>query len=643
MVQHKNCLTKIGRLSRMGLIFLAVNYRQYRAPQMIRRLLNFLFLCAFAVPGMLFAQEKSDTTKVRRDSTKVEQFIESIKKKKVPKRLLTSITRKSQSNPTGAVKSENAFIPYEGKIIRKIDIRHIGFDKTVYDTTRNIQTLVTRIGNALHTNSKEKLIKDNLFIAENKPLSPYKMADNERYLRDLDFILDAKFYVVRLPHTKDSVDVVVLTRDVFSIGGGLSPSPTKTKFKLFDTNLNGWGQRVQFNGLFQNSRNPSFGYEALYRKNSIGGSFINGTLGYTQLNTGSSYGDEEENAYYLKLDRPLVSPYTTFAGGVEISKNWSQNFYNTVDTIFRNYKYFVNDFWVGYNIGSEHSGVNRTRQFVALRMFDQRFSNQPLQTIERENTIYNNRSFVLGGVTFFKQNFYTASYIYGFGRTEDVPYGHRVSLYFGWSRQLALERPYIGLEAEKSIVSRKNEFYTIGFRLGGYQNNKLEDGILLLYGSLMSRLIPQNGLLIRQSFFMDYTNVYRQRTSLPLNINNEFGLRYFATDSLRGTKRFHIRTETLAFTPLSILGFRIAPFGFGEMAMLGDYRKSIFHDKPYFGFGGGVRTRNENLVFGTMEVRLIYFPRTVENIQSFAIKFSTNLRVKYSASFIKPPAPITYN
>lgn len=608
---------------------------------MIRLCGIIIFLCALNTQGFLFAQEQ-DT--IKSDTTKVGQIIHTIKNGRVSKRLLKSITRKKQSDPTLAVRSEDAFMPFEGKIIRNIEIQHIGFNKTIYDTTRNIKNTVTRIGNALHSNSKDWLIRDHLFIRENKKLNPFRMADNERYLRDLDFILEAKFYVVPLRSSTDSVDVVVLTRDVFSIGGSFNPSnPTKTRFRLYDVNLGGWGQRLQFNGLIEDGRQPPFAYEALYRKNSIGGSFINGTAGYTQLNTGSSYGAEEEKAYYLRLDRPLVSPYTTFAGGMEISRNWSENFFNLNDSLFRDYRYLVNDFWVGYNIGASSNGRDRSRQFVAIRAFDQKFTRQPFQPEEKTNSLYNDRTFILGGVTFFQQNFYTASYIYGFGRTEDVPYGYNMSLYFGWSRQLGLIRPYIGMEAEKSIVSRRNEFYTLGIRAGAFRNNGLEDGAVLLYGSMLSRLIPYRQLLLRQYITVDFATVYKQRTTLPLDINNEFGLRYFAADSLLGTKRFHINTETLAFTPLSLLGFRMAPFVFAEMAMLGTAHKSIFYDKPYFGFGGGIRTRNENLVFGTVEMRFVYFPRTVENVSSFAIRFSSNLRVKYSASFVRPPGFVRYN
>lgn len=602
---------------------------------------------------LLIIESRSQDKPVQSDSASTDttkrpiiNTIKSITQGRVQQRLLKSITRKPQTNPTQGVRSESAFMPYEGKIIRNILIKHIGFDKTVYDTTRNIKNTITKISKALHSNSKDWLIRDHLFFREDKPLSPYKLADNERYLRDLDFILDAKFYVIPLRETSDSVDVIVLTRDVFSLGGSISPrSPTRTRFRIYDANVGGYGQRVQFNGLFDEERNPNFIYEAFYRKNSIGGTFIDGTIGYTQLNTGSSYGAEEEKAYFIRLDRPLVSPYTQVAGGLEISRNWSNNFFGVSDSLFLNYRYRVNDFWIGYNIGANSLSQSRGRHFVAVRVFDQHFTRQPFQLSERESVVYNNRTFVLGGITFFKQNFYTASYIFGFGRTEDVPYGRNLSFYVGWSRELNRRRPYFGMQFEKSIVTRSNEFYDIAVRAGGYRGNegKLEDATVLVNGSLNSRLIAAGDWLIRQSFGFNYTQTLNQRTNVPLDINDEFGLRYFVADSLQGTKRFTLSTQSLFFTPYSLLGFRFAPFLYGEMASVAPKGASLIDKKPFVGFGGGIRTRNENLVFGTVELRMVYFPRVVESITPFTIRISSNLRVKYTASFVRAPDFIRYN
>jgi hypothetical protein len=609
----------------------------------MRFLFLFLSINSFWIPSLLFAQKQPDSTKVRPDTRKAQQIIQDIRGSKLSRRILKSITRKKVTDPVAAVKSEEAFIPYKGKIIREIIVRHIDFQRTVYDTTKNIKNTITRIGNKLHSTSKDWVIRDNLFIRENRPVNPFKLADNERHLRDLDFLLDAKFYIIPLRDSPDSVDIVVLTRDVFSLGGTINPAdPSETKIRLYDANLAGWGQRLQFNGLIEPEREPNFIYEFLYRKNSIAGSFINATVGYTQLNSGSSYGEEEEKAYYIRLNRPLVSPYTRWAGGLELSRNRSENFFRVPDSLFRDYRYVINDFWVGYNIGA-NSNSDRSRHFIAVRAFDQHFTHVPWQPREQEKPLYHNQSFVLGSATFFKQNFYTTRYIYGFGRTEDVPYGHNVSVVLGWTRQRGVERPYVGLESEKSLVTRLGEFYTVGVRAGGFMNEGLEDATVLLSGSLTSRLIAKGEFLFRQSFKVDYTRAYKQRTSIPLDINNEFGLQYFRADSLWGTKRFHIQSETLAFSPWQLLGFRFAPFAFGEMAMLAGNEKSIFYEKPYFGFGGGIRTRNENLIFGTIELRIIYYPKTTEDISSLNIRLASNLRIKYSAGFVRAPGLVRYN
>lgn len=597
-----------------------------------------------------FAQDKqqtvnkSDTAKIRSDSSRTQHIIQNIKRNKKFKQVLKSITKKQQTNPTATIKSEDFFMAYKGKIIRRILIKQVGFEKSVTDTSKHFKTTITRIANKLHSDTRERVIRDNLFIHTNRPVNPFKMADNERYLRDLDFILDAKFFIVPLKHTSDSVDVIVRTRDIFSIGGSISPrGPTKTSFKLFDANLFGFGQRLQFNGLVETSRSPVFGYEMLYKKNSMGGSFITFTGGYTQLNTGSSYGTENEKAFYVKLDRPLVSPYTRFAGGMEISRNWSQNFYGVRDNEFRHYRYLVHDFWGGYNITAQAGDNDRNRHFFAVRLFDQHFTRPPSQYPELQNPIYSNRSFLLGAFTFFKQNFYTARYIYGFGRTEDIPYGHTMSLIFGWARHMNLQRPYIGVDVGKSVVSRKGQFYNLTFRAGAFNNNGFEDAVVLLSGSMTSRLISYNKLLMRQTIVTDITKVFNQRTTLPLDINNDFGLRGFSADSLWGSKRFHINSETVIFTPLQLLGFKLAPFFFGEMAFLTQNNQPLFSKEPYFGIGGGMRIRNENLVFGTIELRTIYYPRTFGGSGSFNIGVTSRLRVKYSASFVKPPAFVLYN
>lgn len=593
-----------------------------------------VFLAGLLLPISAFSQKTEEPKK------------NGTMKTKVSKRVREWITHNNPSDTAMDKKSESVYKRYQGKIIRKITIHHIGFERDINDTTRyKMVNSVARVANSLHANTKDEVIRNNLFIRENKPLDPYKLADNERHLRDLAFIVDARIIVKPVKGNRNMVDVEVYTRDVFSLGGSFSVSSTSSVgFRVYDANVSGYGQRVEFRGLVDTERDPEFGMQFLYSKNSIKGSFINATVSYTQLNTGASYGLENESAVYLKLERPLVSPYTRWAGGAELSRNWSVNAFNKIDTSFRKYTYNVKDFWIGYNIGIKNKSSNRNRQFVALRTFRQSFTEYPIQNSDALSTYYNNITSVLGEFVFYKQNFYRTKYVYGFGRTEDVPYGRRVTFLAGQVRQLNYVRPYVGVEFEKSVFSKKGDFQEYKFRAGGFKNeDQMQDVTILGSASLFSKLIFWRNLKIRQGIGISYTTILNHKVILPLRINNEFGLKRFNSDSLVGTQRLGMGAETLFFIRPTLLGFNFAPLIFAEMAMMAPKKETLTKQKVYYALGTGVRTRNENLIFGTIELRLYYFPRVTEDLSHFKVTLSSNLRVKYSSSFVSAPAFIRYN
>lgn len=587
------------------------------------------------------------------------QKVEPTSKSKPPKEENTSLTQKVskrvmklvKQNPGDTIvdqKSESGFRKYQGKTIRKIIVNHIGFERNINDTTKyRVINTVTRVGNSLHTDTKERVIRNNLFFKANSPLDPYKLADNERYLRDLPFILDARIVIKPVRGNRDIVDVIIYTRDVFSLGGSLSlKSKTGVEYRIYDANLSGWGQRVEYRSVVDIERDPRFGHQFLYSKNSIKGSLINATISYTQLNTGVSRGLENENAVYFKLDRPLVSAYTRWAGGLELSRNWSENVSSKLDTVFRGYGYFEKDFWIGYNIGIKNRVENRNRYFIALRTYGQSFFDRPEQPIEEMNVVYNNEQFVLSQFTFYNQNFYRTKYVYGFGRTEDVPYGTRMSFLLGQTKQINRVRPYIGIDLERSIFHKRGDFMEYAFRVGGYQfENELQDVTVQASANLFSRLMILKGLKIRQSLGASYATILNRNFEPLLRIDNDFGIERFRSDSAIGTQRLGVSFETAVYIKPTLLGFNFAPFVFADMAMIAPQQTVLIRQKPYFGIGGGMRTRNENLIFGTIELRMYYFPRIPpqEDFSKFKITLSSNLRVKYSSSFVKAPTLIRYN
>src|SRR6478735_166700 len=111
---------------------------------------------------------------------------------------------------TTPVKTANPFLVYSGKSIRFIEIMSLGFERNIYDTSRVKNTFSIVVANAFHKNTRDKIIVHNLFFREGNKLNPYLLADNERHLRDLAYIQDARILVTGVPGSTDSVDVIVI-------------------------------------------------------------------------------------------------------------------------------------------------------------------------------------------------------------------------------------------------------------------------------------------------------------------------------------------------------------------------------------------------------------------------------------------------
>jgi hypothetical protein len=293
------------------------------------------------------------------------------------------------------------------------------------------------------------------------------------------------------------------------------------------------------------------------------------------INGGRSDGTEDEEAFYVRLDRPLVSPFSHVAGGIEYSINQSRNFYRKPDSLFFNYHYNIYDAWVGYNLGTKrledykNYNQNRDRVFIAIRYLQTDFTNVPNQIGEVYDPVYNSRKAILGQVTFFRQDFYKLNYLYGFGTTEDIPTGYTVAFTGGWYRQLDLDRPYAGVQAEQYYVTPNGGFVNAAFKVGGfYRKQKLEDAGILGSVNFFSRLFFVGRWKMREFMKVSYTQLDNRVIYEPLRLNNVYGLQQFSTDSIEGIKRISVYSESILYTNRKFWGFRFAPFISGDYSLI---------------------------------------------------------------------------
>ena len=283
---------------------------------------------------------------------------------------------------------------------------------------------------------------------------------------------------------------------------------------------------------------------------------------------------------------------------------------------------------------------DRLRKMISFRALHLKFDKLPEQSMLLSYDYrYANIAGALFAFNIFKQNFYKTNFIYGFGRNEDVPEGFSASAISGWTKKEGRKRGYYGLDMIHSHFSKKGFHSTYTLRFGGYSTKgALEDIDLLLNLDRFTRLKKLGSKWLNRNFYsVGITRQINAELNPPLLLRSDFGLPYYNNVYINADFRGTIKGETVFFNMNKILGFRLAPFAFADMCMITPSKKSIDKSEFYSAFGAGIRTRNENLIFGTIELRGYYFPNPLPGMHRVKVEVSSNIRFKYSSVFVRKP------
>lgn len=264
-----------------------------------------------------------------------------------------SITTTPESEPP--VKIADPYEKFRGRIIRSVEIHTLGFNQNLDDTTIVKDNLALRIANRVHINTKRSVIRNHLFFKQGDKFLPLLISDNESFLRNQPFLQDALIVVVPDEISGDSVDIAVLTRDVFSIGGSVNANTSRIRTELREENIAGSGSQISLSGIYDLDRKPQTGLGAEFILRNIRGTFLNCMAGFTTFQNAFNSGRFEENSSYLLLEKPLVNRYSKWTAFLEIASNKTFNAYIS-DSIYQSdskYKYNNVDIWAGYNFSSK--------------------------------------------------------------------------------------------------------------------------------------------------------------------------------------------------------------------------------------------------------------------------------------------------
>lgn len=496
------------------------------------------------------------------------------------------------------------FVAYNGQVIRRIIIKKLDvFGPTINDTSRLPRSWLEKTGNKLHTKSKTYLIRNNLLFHEGQSLNPLTIADNERLLRNLPYIEDATIQIHPTDGSKDSVDVIVITKDVWSKAFDIAIDDVHSgKAKFWDRNVLGIGHEIENDLLWKSNEKLETGYNGNYTINNINKSFIKATFAYYH-----GFRTESEG---VNISRTFFTPDIKYAGGISMIRNSSIINFNN-DTIPLEYNTF--DTWLGRSFQvNNHKNFTKVRQNITItaRLIRNRFYEGP-QVSPNLNYNFQNRLIFLTSLSYSRQNYFKSNLIYNFGRTEDIPIGGMANLILGSeNNQFYYRRVYAAFSVSTGVFIPHVGYINSSFAAGSFFNpdGHPEQSVISSGINYFSPLLTFNKFRLRQFFNIQFMNGSNRFSNEYLTINKNNGIYGYSNDSVRGTVRFNTHWESVCFSPLYFYGFRLVFFAYADHSWLTNNLSTLFHKAPYTGLGFGIRIRNERLVFNTIQFRFSFFP-----------------------------------
>jgi hypothetical protein len=557
-----------------------------------------------------------DTLKNRIDTTKpkdviiIERLEKFSKKDNIIAKILRSVMVKENKNPpkVTAKPSDQKFISSENKFINKIDIVVLG--PFGYSVTERFSTPISklqRFGNNMHYPTRTWIIRNKLLFKPTDRVDAYKISESERLIRKDPYIVDAMINLSPSIDSEDSVDVMVVVQDVFNYSAGLAGDPRRPSGDLSVTDINflGLGHKFDQKIWYDPQYSQHFKYSGSYSVAEIANTYISGELHYNTVNYDKKTG--------FSFSRPFFSSTSKWAGGLDIE--YSHEAYNVTlpNSILYTglHDYTTQDFWLGYAFNFNENPYYRFKKsqlILSGRIYNINYLDQSSYSDDL-NRFYQNDRLYLAGVGFTHRDYYKDRYIFAFGKTEDIPLGYLFTINTGPDIGQFYSRWYYGAKSSYGFNNTKIGYFYVSAEAGAFLNNhNIEQGLLNTQVFYFTNLLPLGKWQVRQYIMNRYTLGYNRRPGEYLTINGSSGLQRFSSQQLTGTQRWANNYEADFFTPWKPFGFQMVFVAYMDDALIGTHQYTVLQSRLYQGYGVGVRFKNENFIFNTLEIAFHFFP-----------------------------------
>lgn len=555
-----------------------------------------------------FAQENTKPV----DSAKMYISIEKYSKKNkfttfMHKLIFEPVVKQKKNRKHSPKTITKKYSKSEGKIIREINITTLDpFGYSEIDTTRKPKSFSNKTGNFLHIKTNNLAIKNLLLIKKNEPLDSLLVKESERLIRSQRYIRRVLVNVVPVAQSSDSVDVFIRVMDSWTIIPDLLISPSKYNFRLTERNFLGTGH--EFSNSYTKSLNTNqYAFETNYFIPNVLNTFVGIHLNYEKYLDGNYFKS-------INIERPFYSPYTRWAGGVNLGQQLNKLIIAEDNPIIetQNFKYNFEDYWAGvaFQIFKGNSEHDRATNFITtVRYFNKKYVEKPILSPEK-SAIYSDEKLYLISFGISSRKYVQDKYVFNFNVTEDIAKGFVYSITSGTLTRNNEEKFYAGAKFAKG------NYFEFGY-LGG----NIEYGTFFKHGKTIQstavfQLIYFTNLLetgkwkfrqfIKPQLIIGNNQI--DESPYKLTLNGDTGIQGFNSETLFGSKKLLVTFQTQAYPSWRVIGFHLNPYFIYSMGMIGQNQIGFTQSKLYSQIGLGFIISNEYLVFSSFQLSFSYYP-----------------------------------
>lgn len=588
----------------------------------MRRLLSACFLLflglPWAGPGLLYAQQVPQKT---------QQFYDSLRHKAgrhyITRHMYRLMVRSQSHAHPPAPQSAPYDSAMEGRIVRDITTTGLpALGSSLREPDRLLHpSWWQRIGNALYFPSREAAIRENLLFSSGKPLRLARLEDNERLLRDLPYVRDARMRL--FPVGKDSVDVDVVVQDQLTTGGYGTLGSRISRGGLLTDNFLGLGHQLRAGLSIDRRSEQKLGGEVRYGVRNIAATFADGAAYYVQEGLARRMG--------LGVSKEFVSPVDRLAWGASTGYVRELEARDVRDSLYR-YARLDHDAFLATAWVLDDRGDCRRRLTLGGRYQGQRVLDRPAAV--DADTLYelHSRYRVLATLSLNRLMFRKEQLLYAFGRTEDVPLGHNLSVTAGYEFGEFGGRPYMGLSLVRAGYAPILGYLYGQVEIGGYreQGRWVQKQLHVAAEYFTPHLGAGKAGVLRCFLRTDLRLGGERLGGEALRLGSRQGFGGFLLPELWGNKRWTVSQQTVLYSNLMLYGFRIHPFSRFDLGWLAPPEKALLATPMFSSWTLGVQLKNDMLVFDALQLAVGFRPRVPGDVSNFRLEatFFRTLRAR---------------